>query len=129
MLYSFTNPALSAEVECMFLFVSHLVSKHCHSMAAYTVQATATLGAYLQADLVPAGILAKAHCRARKRTQAKAQARAAKAKAKAAVAEAEAIAAAQEVDDNEDDEGSKDNKDVLQPSSNIKDVDFEDNNN
>jgi hypothetical protein len=119
--------ASSVEVERAFLFVSHMVSKHCHRMLPYTVQTTATLGAYLQADLVPAGILAKVYQKACERTQANAQAKAAKAKAKAAEAEAQAIAAEQLDDDVVDNNASNDDDDdVLQASSDIEDIDLED---
>ncbi|EUC55039.1 hAT family dimerization protein [Rhizoctonia solani AG-3 Rhs1AP] len=122
-----TTPASSVDVERAFSFVSHLVSKRRHSMAAYTVQSTATLGAYSRADLVPTGLLAKAHQKARERTQANARAKVADAKAKAAAAEAEALAAEQEQsEEGGSEDEATDDEDVLQPSSEVEDVDLED---
>ncbi|KAG8737891.1 hypothetical protein FRC11_001783 [Ceratobasidium sp. 423] len=80
-------------------------------------------------DLVPTGVLAKGHRKACKRNQANAQAKAAAAKAKAAIAEAEAIAAEQEQSEDEAKEngGSEyDNEDVLELSSEVEDINLED---
>ncbi|CUA70752.1 timeless [Rhizoctonia solani] len=124
-----TTPASSVDVERAFSFVSHLVSKRRHSMSAYTIQTMATLGAYSHADLVPAGLLAKAHRKAWEQTQANARAKVTDARAKAAAAEAEAIAAEQDQSEGGDTEGETseaDDEDVLQLSSEVEDVDLED---
>ncbi|KAG8680049.1 hypothetical protein FRC11_002987 [Ceratobasidium sp. 423] len=115
-----STPASSVEVECTFSFVSALVSQYRHTMAAYTIQTTATLGTYSRADLVPPGILATAHKKAHEQVQAKARAKAAEAKAQAAAAKAEALAA-EEGEEEEEEEGEEeeeeDDEDVLAPSS------------
>ncbi|KAG8693677.1 hypothetical protein FRC11_002740, partial [Ceratobasidium sp. 423] len=103
----------SVEVERAFSFVSALVGKRRHRMAAYTIQSTATLGAYSRANLVPSGLLEKAYSHAREKAQAAARAKAAEARMHAAVAEAEAAAAAESLDEEE----SEDDEDVLGPSS------------
>ncbi|KAG8729673.1 hypothetical protein FRC11_008239 [Ceratobasidium sp. 423] len=105
-----TTPASSVEVEHAFSF------------------STATLGAYSHADLVPTGILAKAHKKAHECMQANAQAKATNAKVKAAEAEAEVIAAKQEQLEDEVTEGGEmeDDEDVLEPSSKVEDIDLED---
>ncbi|CUA75839.1 DNA polymerase [Rhizoctonia solani] len=121
-----TTPASSVDVERAFSFVSHLVNKRRHSMSAYTIQSTATLGAYSRADLVPVGLLEKAHRRARERSQANARAQAAEAHAQAAAAEAKAIAAEQEQSDQGSDGGSReDDEDVLEASSEVEEVDLD----
>ncbi|KAG8690088.1 hypothetical protein FRC11_013920 [Ceratobasidium sp. 423] len=105
-----TAPASSIEVEHMFSF------------------STATLGAYSHADLVPMGILAKAHKKAHKCMQANARAKAANAKVKAVEAEAEVITTEQEQLEDEVMEGGEmeDDEDVLEPSSKVEDIDLED---
>ncbi|KAG8679592.1 hypothetical protein FRC11_003536 [Ceratobasidium sp. 423] len=120
-----TALASSVEVECAFSFVSSLVSKCRHRMSAYTIQSTATLGAYSHADLVPVGILEKGHRKAREHNQANAQAKATKAKAKAAAAEVEVIAAEQEQLGAKDG-GDESDKDVLELSSEVEDIDLKD---
>jgi hypothetical protein len=91
-------------------------------MSAYTIQSTASLGAYSRADLVPAGILAKAHRKAREQAQANARAKAAEAKMKAAAAEAEALAA-EELEPHGMDGDESDDEDILQPSSDAEEDD------
>jgi hypothetical protein len=85
-------------------------------MAAYTIQSMATLGAYAQADLVPSGLLAKAHKQAKEKAQADACAKVAKAKMQAAVVEAEALAVEEEKADELDGESCNDG-DMLELSS------------
>jgi hypothetical protein len=110
--------ATSVEVERAFSFVSHLVSKRRHRMAVYTIQTTATVGAYSRADLIPTGMLSDAHRKACEKAQVNARAKAAKAKMIAAEAEAEAIAA-EVLEPEESDGEDMDDEDILQPSSEV----------
>jgi hypothetical protein len=51
------NLATSVDIECTFSFAGSIVSKHCHSLWVYSIQATALLGLYSKAGLVKPGIL------------------------------------------------------------------------
>ncbi|QRV83802.1 hAT family dimerization protein [Ceratobasidium sp. AG-Ba] len=116
-------PATSVDVERAFSFVSNLVSKRRHRMSTYTIQSTASLGAYSRANLVPVGSLAKAHHRAREKAQANARAKAAKAKLQAAEAEAAALAAGVESAEESEDDGTDKELDPLDIDVDIDDLD------
>lgn len=93
-------------------------------MSKYMIQTMATLGAYSQADLIPAGILLNTHCKAWEKVQVNAHAKAVKVKLQAAKAKAEALAA-EALELEELDSGDTDDEDVLQPSLEVGDDDLE----
>ncbi|KAG8728818.1 hypothetical protein FRC10_004546, partial [Ceratobasidium sp. 414] len=53
-----STPATSVDVERAFSFASSIVSKRCHNLSAFTIQATASLGSYSKAGLMKPGCLA-----------------------------------------------------------------------
>ncbi|KAG8703143.1 hypothetical protein FRC08_003053 [Ceratobasidium sp. 394] len=52
-----STPATSVDVECAFLFVGSFVSKRCHNLGVFTIQAAATLSSYSKADFMKRGCL------------------------------------------------------------------------
>ncbi|KAG8699536.1 hypothetical protein FRC08_005227 [Ceratobasidium sp. 394] len=52
-----STPATSVDVERAFSFVGSFVSKHCHNLGTFTIQAAASLSSYSKAGLVKRGCL------------------------------------------------------------------------
>ncbi|KAG8692217.1 hypothetical protein FRC11_003774, partial [Ceratobasidium sp. 423] len=98
-----STPATSVDVERMFSFVSAMVSKRRHKLGALTIQASASLGAYLRANLVQLGCLKRAYKQKAEQKKKEAQRR--------AVIEAETVV----VDDGEDEDDDEDDEGEVEP--------------